>query len=263
MWTIAEYQAVSLFSFRLGEATATGGKTLLLPTPFAIRTALVDAAIRLEGVSAAKRAFERLKSVRLAIRTAKAAAVTNLFAKVRKPRRKDEDADERAEAMQATIAFREYAHLQGPLGVALGEERPDVLSWLEGLLLHVTYFGKRGSFFQILSLPVRRTELPGGFLVVSPEAPVWSHVTGYAPGSVPVGILQVLDDWGPELTWNRLNSYSHESIVLDRDRLRRTAFVPYRIVQSSRSFTYYERISGAAQASELTGTPGNKTQEAG
>ncbi len=46
MWLIATYQPTSLFSLRPANATTSGGKTLLTPTPFALKMALLDAAIR-------------------------------------------------------------------------------------------------------------------------------------------------------------------------------------------------------------------------
>lgn len=243
MWVLAEYSPASLFSFRLGEATSTGAKTLLVPTPFAIRTALLDVAIRLHGVESAPQAFDRLRLTRVAIGVPERVAVTNLFLKVRKPRRADagEEDDEDGEAMPATIAFREYAHLHGTLGVAL-EPASDIHGWLRELLLHVTHFGKRGSFFQILGEPRRVETLPAGYLIAGGEARFWNEVTGYGTDRTPAGILQVLDDWGPALTWQKVNIYSKEAIRLGTDRLRRSALLPCRLARSSRNFTYYERI---------------------
>ena len=62
-WLIARYQPTSLFSLKHGDATSTGAKSLLVPTPFAIRMALLDAAIRTEGIAAGRSAFEHIKSL--------------------------------------------------------------------------------------------------------------------------------------------------------------------------------------------------------
>ena len=149
-WLIAEYCPVTLFSLKLGEATSTGAKTLLVPTPFAIRTALLDAAIRTQGVAAGPAAFEAIKGLRLALRPPERVVVTSLFAKVLKPQRSDKPG--RKGAMQRTIAFREYAHLKGSLELALtGDE--SAMTAIEPLLAQVNYFGKRGSFFQFVAPP--------------------------------------------------------------------------------------------------------------
>jgi hypothetical protein len=59
-WLIARYQPTSLFSLKHGDATSTGGKSLLVPTPFAIRMALLDAAIRTEGIAAGPVSYTHL-----------------------------------------------------------------------------------------------------------------------------------------------------------------------------------------------------------
>jgi hypothetical protein len=45
-WLIAEYQPTALFSLKISSATSSVGKTLVVPTPYSIKMALVDAAFR-------------------------------------------------------------------------------------------------------------------------------------------------------------------------------------------------------------------------
>ena len=47
MWLIAEYEAVTLFSLKLSTATSSGGKTLLVPTPYALKMALLGVVFHL------------------------------------------------------------------------------------------------------------------------------------------------------------------------------------------------------------------------
>ncbi|MBE3518921.1 MAG: hypothetical protein IMW97_01300 [Firmicutes bacterium] len=238
MWLIAYYRPVGLFSLKAGPATSTGAKTVFLPTPFAIRTALLDAAIRTQGLQVAPRFFRMLKTVAIAALVPERVVVTNLFAKVRKPRRAEA---EREGAMQSTIAFREYAYLMGNLGLGFrGEEV--VLDELEALLPQISYFGKRGSFFQLLSAGERTTELPAGFVVLRGISATGTQIGSQVATSFKLGIIQVLDDWGPELTFEKVNTYSDRDIRLGRDRIRESVILPYRLVRSSRSFSYYERI---------------------
>jgi hypothetical protein len=238
MWLIAHYQPVGLFSLKVGLATSTGAKTLFLPTPFAVRTALLDAAIRTRGLATAPDIFEKLKGLTIAALPPERVVVTNLFTKVLKPQRADA---QREEAMQSTIAFREYAYLMGNLGLAFeGEE--DTLNQLEALLPHVNYFGKRGSFFQLLAPPGWNRELPEGFVVLRGVSVNGGEVAGQVAPPFPLGIIQVMDDWGPHLTFEKVNIYSDEDIRLGQDRIREPVILPYRLVCSSRSFSYYERI---------------------
>jgi len=238
MWLLAKYRPVGLFSLKVGLATSTGAKSLLLPSPFAVRTALLDAAIRIQGLEAAPEIFKVLKGLDIAAFPPKQVVVTNLFAKVLKPQRADAESEE---PMQQTIAFREYVYLAGELGLAFhGSE--ESLEVIEPLLPHVSYFGKRGSFFQLVSIPVRVPELPEGFVVID-NSPHRAEQSDGAPAQFPLGVIQVMDDWGPDLTFEKLNIYTDEVIRLGRDRVRESVILPYHPVRSSRSFTYYERLN--------------------
>ncbi len=237
-WLVAEYQPVSLFSLKHGEATSTGAKTLLVPTPFAIRTALLDAAIRACGVGYGPNAFERIRALRLAMRPPPRVAVTNLFAKVLKPERDPS----RGRAMQQTIAFREYVHLEGALELAFSGAS-EHLQAVTPLLFHVSYFGKRGSFFQLVSPPRMAETLPEGFILL--EGPSFSggEVQGPMPEAFPMGIIQRLDDWGHELTFEQVNVYTREKIRPNRDRVRYDVVLPYQITRAGRGFAVYEQLA--------------------
>ncbi len=237
-WLVAYYQPVGLFSLKLGEATSTGGKSLLVPTPFAIRMALLDAAIRVRGVAAGPQVFEVIKALRLAVSPPERAAVTSLFAKVLKPEREEEA----GRAMQRTIAFREYVHLQGALALALGGE-PAHLEEVSPLLFHLSYLGKRGSFFQLLAPPevveTAEDRPPDGFVALA----AWDRREGEgAPPPFPLGHVQRLDDWGADLTFEKANIYTAGEIRVGRERVRIDVVLPYRLVTAGRGFTVYERI---------------------
>ncbi|MGQ9833222.1 MAG: hypothetical protein ACUVRJ_05420 [Candidatus Villigracilaceae bacterium] len=248
MWLITEYRPATLFSFKIGIATSTGGKTIFLPTPFAIRTALLDAAIRTQGKSKAEMAFQLLRSLRLVASPPERVVVTNLFTKVQKPNRNDskksdadgeEDENESGRTMTKSIAFREYAYLDGALSLAFAGSEA-ALNLVEQLAPQVNYFGKRGSFFQWQAFAHYEGDLPPKFIR-------FDEGMNFANGSVsnhlsafPLGIIQVMDDWGEELTFAKVNVYSDERISIPKDRLRRSVIFPYRLVRSSRGFSYYE-----------------------
>lgn len=236
MWLVAEYRPVALFTLKSGLATATGAKTLLTPTPFAIRTALLDVAIRTEGAARGPEAFETIRHLALALRPPPFAVVTNLFAKILKPARADKGGEE---AMQRTIAFREYVHWQGNLTLAFGGEGEDVAqaaSWLP----HLTYLGRRGGFVQMVP-PVRQVtedEVPEGLTVLT-------HPLESADQTFPLGVMQMLDDWGPTLTYEKVNVFDPAPIRrpgAGEDRLRYGVVLPYQFRQAGRGFTLYERI---------------------
>ncbi|MBW2065321.1 MAG: hypothetical protein JRJ03_10370 [Deltaproteobacteria bacterium] len=238
MWLIAEYQPVTLFSFRSGVATSSGAKTLFLPTPFAVRTALLDAALRTKGFAAGAVAFDWIKEISIAVRPPVRVVVTNLFTKILKPTRKKEP----EEAMDRTIAFREYAHLEGPLAFAFGVPLDTDIMELSALLGQVNYFGKRGSFFQLLAAPYTAEELPEGFVKMDDAYIKDGLIRARNADTFVLGIVQMMDDWGESLTFEKVNVYTDKKIAPVKDRVRKGVLLPYRLVKSSKGFSYYERV---------------------
>jgi len=233
MWLVAEYEASALFTLKPATATASGGKTLLVPTPFAVKMALLDAACRLEGLAAAEEAWAWLGNLTVALRPAPAVVVNNTFTKVLKPRRGEaRPGSKHAGYFQQTINYREYAHLAGTFAIALAlsaDADPDRLArWL----LHVNYLGKRGSFIQLQDVPQRVDELPPDFIVVD------GQLEGFVLGAV----LTQLDDVGQDLSFERANIYSGEPIKLGRHRVLHHVALPYRLVASSRGYSLYELV---------------------
>ncbi len=251
MWQIAVYRPAALFSLKIGIATATAAKSLFLPSPFAIRTALLDAAIRVDGLQNAETAFESLKSLGIAARPPEAVSVTNLFAKVQKPRRTDKPKGKKQEeqeeestvgtsAMIKSIAFREYVHLSGDLALAFSGEA-EKLENLRGWLPHINYFGKRGSFFQLMELPPVAEQVEK-FYMLDGMTMNGSQIVSPTNGAFPLGIIQLMDDWGESLTFEALNIYTDERIRVGQDRVRKGVILPYRLTRSSKSFSLYERV---------------------
>lgn len=233
MWLITEFQPTALFSLKPAWATSSGGKSLLVPTPYAIKMALLDAACRTSGVRAAEEAWPWLRDMAVALRPPRRVVVTKTFVKILKPRRKPAAAREPdAGPLGKTIAFREYVYHADPMGIALARESA---AWahLEYWLVQINYLGKRGGFVQVLAPPSRAETLPPGYTQVDGD-----------PGRafLATGIIQQLDDCAPDMTFEAANIYSGRRIQMGKDRLLRHVVLPYRLVRSSRSFSYYERI---------------------
>lgn len=245
MWTIAEYQPTSLFSLRPYTATTSGGKSLIVPTPFAVKMALLDAAIRTQGLTQGQALFPGLRDLQVALQLPQCIVVNNTFAKILRLKEIKTKASEKEAAIaravterqwpfQKTIAFREYVQFSGPLalafqGMSFEELRP--------LLLQVNYLGKRGGFIQLLRPPEMTEELPTRFTML----------TEGVNGAFPLGVLQMVDDCGPSLTFDKANVYDQRrksQIRPGKDRIFHHIVLPYRLVRSSKGFSCYERISG-------------------
>ena len=221
MWLIAEYQPTALFSLKPAWATSSGGKSLLLPTPYAIKMALLDAAYRTAGVAVAEETWPWLRDLTIALRPPKRVVVTNLFVRILKPRRTPaKPGTPHAGPLGKTIAFREYVYFDGSLGIALGGEIDR--SRLEDWLLQVNYFGKRGGFVQLLATPALAETLPSGFIVVDGDPTQSFHAEG---------IIQQLDDCDASLTFEHADIYSGKSIRLGKERVLHHVVLPYRRVE--------------------------------
>jgi hypothetical protein len=234
MWIFADYEATALFSLKPATSTSSGGKTLLIPTPFAIKMAVLDVICRTEGVARAESLWSALAGAVVAIRPPARVVVNNTFTKIWKPRRKPAMPGSRdAGPLGASIAYREYAYLDGTFGIGLDLPLNDVIparqaaNWLAG----IQYLGKRGSFVQIQALPEMAESLPGGFLTLD----------GRIPDPMPLqGVMHQVDDTSPAIMFGRVNIYSDEKLEVGKHRLLRPVVLPYQVRRASRSFTYYE-----------------------
>ncbi len=228
-WLIATYRPVSLFSLRASQATSSGGRTNLVPTMYAVKMALIDAAFR-SGEDGA-RIFPLLKPLAVRFEPPQDAVVSNTFLKIRRePKQKTPGGP----AYIPTVGFREFCYYRGDLRIALNTgalESADRLR-LAGLLPAINYLGKRGSFFQYLGDFNTEGALPPSF-----GQPLDQLQSSFAVDTV----VQYLDDFGEGATWQRISSYTEEPARLGRDRVFVPVALPYRRVASSRGYTRYVR----------------------
>lgn len=235
MWFVTTYQPVSLTSLKMSMATSTGGKSLLLPTPFAIKMALLDAAIRSAGVTRADHIWPLIRDLPIAIRGPERIAVNNTFTKILKPdRNKAPDPDTGLlPPMLRTIAFREYVQWQGSVQIAIATEEGDETPWPQWLT-QIHYMGKRGGFVQATAAPDRIAELDDSFALLTEESDAFTLD----------GTLQLMDDCGPKMTFAHADIYSGKNISLNKPngRILRPVVLPYRVERSSRGYTLYRRI---------------------
>jgi hypothetical protein len=241
MWLIARYAASSLFSLRPALSTASGAQSLLAPTPFAIKMALLDAALRRFGVAAGQQWWPAIRALDIALDLPDLIVVNKTFIKIQRPTRVTKsDAEEVAAAKAAgvypmgpTIAFREFVQFGGPIGIALRQPATHGEPPLPDLLAQINYFGKRGSFFQLQALPETVDDLDRR----------WTLITAPTAGFPINGTLQMLDDCGTGLTWDHVNVYSSKRIALGKnERILRPIVLPHQLRRSSYRYSLYERI---------------------
>lgn len=264
MWTVARYLPIAPFSLKPTSSTSSGGKTLLVVTPYAVKMALLDVAIRIHGLSLGEELFPLIRDLSITLAPPDDLLVVKTFGKIWRPAEvkesKSQKASESTEEFQermhrmeqkhqermlvgqyphySTIAFREYVTYQEPFTLALGnpssrEPLPEILS---RLLLYINYFGKRGGFVQILHPPQHVEDLDTSFVELTANT---STEAGFHPEST----LQMLDDCGHTLTFARANVYNTgERVTLGKDRVLRHVILPYRLTHWSRGYSWYQRI---------------------
>lgn len=240
MWTIAEYMPLTLFSLKSAGATSSGGKTLLTPTAFSIKMALLDAALRTQGRETGILIWPVIRDLRIQIALPEQIVVVNTFTKIVRPKKNGPSEDRGTgliTPLGSTIAYREYVHYGGPLQLAFQtQEREALPSEITALLLQINYFGKRGSFMQLHSPPQSEednvTDGDSGWIMLTADQATFSTQ----------GTLQLLDDCGAKLSFEQANIYSGKRMTLGKERVLRHIVLPYQLKRSSRGFSLYERI---------------------
>ena len=223
-WLVASYLPTALFSLKDSQATSAAGKSLLVPSPYAIKTALIDVAVNWQGVAFAQAVFGWLKASSVRSSPPQMACVTNAFVKVQRPPKKAEPGN----PFRPTVAFREYIQFQGELRLAfdfLGWPEPQQQSLAE-LLMRLNMLGKRGGFMQWC----------GQASLDALDATFVTH-TGDPRTTLSGAVMHYLDDYGPKMTWDKLSTFDKAT----PDRVVISALVPYRLVRSSKRSTLYNR----------------------
>ncbi|MCC7103689.1 MAG: hypothetical protein IT307_00975 [Chloroflexi bacterium] len=228
-WLVSEWAPVGLFSLKVSTATSSVGRTLVVPTPYAIKMACVDAAFR-AGLPDADCAalLVALAPVEVRIRPPAAAAVTHTIVKVRQEPKKATP----GEPYISSVAYREVVHHAGSWLWAFDLAAADNVfaDRLVRCLPRVNYVGKRGSFVQFLGFE-RRTELDASFTAV------YDEMNGFT--MPPAWHIQPLDDFGPEATLGVLSSYSPAPARRDRHRVFRSTIIPLGLASSGPGFSEY------------------------
>ncbi|HZU05393.1 MAG TPA: hypothetical protein VFB73_05430 [Chloroflexota bacterium] len=229
-WLVATYVPTALFSLKVSAATSAVGKTLLVPTMYAIKMALVDAAFRAGyREEDCARLLRALVDVDVRVAPSARAVVTHTFLKIRQ----EPKTPSRERPYISSIAYREVVHAAGEWRWAfdLASLTDEVAGWLVELLPHVNYVGRRGSFIQFVGL-ARQGTLSIAFTQPRAEAgfqvPSRWHV---AP----------LDDFGPEASLDVLSSYAPATPRRDRHRRFVQTIIPLGLVNVGPGFSEYER----------------------
>ncbi|MCW5891119.1 MAG: hypothetical protein KIT14_11290 [bacterium] len=215
---------------------------MLVPTPYAVKCALIDAAYRTEGESAGRGLFALLKEAATAILPPPFLAVTNTFMRAQR-RVREYGADDDAAAddevppeggpFGSTLIYREVCSFGGPFEIGLGF-RGHAPPAVRDVLWAINYLGRRGGFVQVTSVE-HRTEPHPISVIVDPK--------GWKPSVLVAGdLVAPLDDLGPGATVDRIAPFSEEQARWNRDRIVHFRVLPLRHERSSHHFSLYRRV---------------------
>lgn len=234
-WLILTYKPTTLFSLRLSTATSTTGRTLIIPTPYAVKMAFVDAAFRAGWEETRCRELvRRLVGVEIRIKPSERSVVTGTIQKIRQEERSERESNN---LYVSNVAYREFVYANGEWKFAINLEKDGELSRdLIHLAPIINYFGKRGSMVQFCGYEWTH-EIGQEFTVVlggSAELilPERSHI-------VP------MDDFGPDADFEHLNSFGCKSRSVTRgsgQRVLRDTLVPAGVSNAGPGFVEYSMV---------------------
>ncbi|MGI0485891.1 hypothetical protein ACN4EK_10670 [Pantanalinema rosaneae CENA516] len=231
-WLTVSYQPVSLFSLKRSDATSMAARSNLVPTPYAIKMALLKVLLEAQGSHHGddfdrwiKQEFAWIRDLEIFVQPPETLIVNRNGYKLRYY---DQTADKTDKSrltipLQDGFVFREWVHLEGNLKICAGKS--DRLLELEQLFAQINYFGKRGCFFQYL-----------------PEATQHAPEPVFQPDPDRGFTVQPMDDLGDKSSFSRINPFSTEKAQLGKDRLIKPGFLPLKLTSTSTRYDLYTRL---------------------
>lgn len=230
------YRPTTLFSLKSSSATNSGAKSLLLPSPYAIKMAVLNQAItvgnELENLSTKKSkefGYVRDAKIEYYIPDNSHFCVNNSFVKILKQKEDKRSKKQREEGVQfesgffETVSFREYIYLSKYLEIVFDVENEEAKLFLKKYLNKINYFGKKGCFFQFINYS---------------DTPNHANVKEFDVENFVPGIIEEYDDFYPKSTFEEVNNYSNKRAK----RLSIIMSLPLKNIGSSKSYTYYKSI---------------------
>jgi hypothetical protein len=227
------YQPTSLFSLKYSNATNSGAKSLFIPSPYAIKMAIINQAIISDGLDQFQEkelkkgkktiieqseSFQHISKLLISYYLQKQSnfCVNNCFVKILRPAREEDGFTE-------TVSFREYLYLSHPIEIIFNVRGDEQAMYLKKYLHKINYFGKRGCFFQFIEYK-------------NDDQINEANVEIFDAKKMQVGILQRYDDFPEKATFEKINNYSDTNI--QRDEL--ILVLPLKNISSSKSYTLYQ-----------------------
>lgn len=231
-WLTVSFQPVSLFSLKRSDATSMAARTNLVPTPYAIKMALLKVLLegeghrhRLDFEEWIKQEFAWIRDLQIYVLPPEILTVNRNGYKLRYEDQIANKADKTLStfAMQDGFVFREWIYAEGILQICCG--KTSRFSELEMLFAQINYFGKRGCFFQYM-----------------PDASQITNEPLFGANYGTCFTVQLMDDLSSKTTFNKVNPYSKDKAQIDKDRSLQTGFLPLQLISTSARYDVYKRV---------------------
>lgn len=209
------YQPTNLFSLKDSNSTNSGAKSLLIPSPYAIKMAVLNQAITIDGESVFERdksnEFTFIKNAQISYRISGSFCVNNCFITIQSLR---------DGIYHGKPSFREYVFLSDNIEIIFDVENKEAKQYLQKYLHRINYFGKRGCFFQFVGYK---------------DNPSKPNVKEFDTSNLLSGILQEFDDISPDAQFKNVNNFNSANAKRDKKIL----VIPVKNQNSSKSYTHY------------------------
>lgn len=212
------YRPTTLFSLKDSNATSSGAKSLLIPSPYSIKMAIINKAISFDGIdfNKEKELFGHIRDAKISYCIQGDYCVNKCCIKIQKKRDND--------PFKSTIAFREYVSMNSDIEVIFEVENEHAKEFLMQYLHTINYFGKRGCFFQFIEYK-QETSKQNVFMF-----DMKNNFTS--------GLLQEYDDFDSSLSFENVNIYSSAQTK----RKKNIFMLPVINTGTSKSYSCYEVI---------------------
>lgn len=249
MWLEVIYEPTTLFSLKQSDATNRGAKSLLAPSPYSVKMALLNALIvfgdynfeselnkRKSKNNTEKTIFELIKDLTIRFALPNNVVVNNCFIKIQKLKRiEGEEKETETELVDTTVAFREYIYFGGDIRLAFKIDDPSQEKILKEFLPKINYFGKRGCFFQFKGFNQLENEI-----IESVNYQYCKELSEGLTGSLLTGfLLTKMDDVQDNAKFENLNIYSEKR---DAKRTPKFYLIPLTRKKSNKNFTLYSNV---------------------
>lgn len=226
MWLETICRPTTLFSLKQSQATSSGAKSLLTPSPYAVKMALLNAIITYDSPQLAIDNFDLIKELDMRFSPPEKLVINNCFLKIQKEKRKESKINE-YDTFQSTVGFREYIYFAGDVKIAVMVEDNKIKNFLKQWFSLINYFGKKGCFFQFIKFK-ETNNLGSEYSVLLNE-----KFTNLAPG-----IIVEMDDFDKTLAFDNVNTFSNTKTK----RRKRYYVFPMELNRANKNYTLYSKI---------------------